>query len=341
VRAAEVSLGKDPVTLERFGQVALPVGAVVDGEVVDVDAVAAALGRLWSATRFRTKKVALGVANQRVIVRQVELPWMPPAELKASLQFQVQDFIPMPVDQVLLDYHPLEEVTTESGGRAVRALLVAASKEMIWRSIDAVRKAGLQPVMVDLVPFAILRSMVQFDDLGLASGEGEAVVNVGASVTNLIVHTGGVPRFVRIIPMGGADITDALAERLGVTLEEAEAIKQVTGFAEAGGDGFDAGPEAKVIEATATTFVDEVRTSLEYYNAQPGSFGIRRIVLTGGGTRLGGLRERLALATRLPVRDGSVLASVRLGKLGLDNDQLAYVDPLASVPVGLAMGVAS
>jgi type IV pilus assembly protein PilM len=341
VRAAEVTVGKDPVTLERFGQVALPAGAVVDGEVMDVEAVSEALKRLWAATRFRTKKVALGVANQRVIVRQVDLPWLPPAELKASLPFQVQDFIPMPVDQVLLDYHPLEEITTEAGGRAVRALLVAASKEMIWRSIDAVRRAGLQPVMVDLVPFAVLRSMAQFDDLGLASGEAEAVVNVGASVTNLIVHTGGVPRFVRIIPMGGADITDALAERLGVTLDEAEAIKQVTGFLEHPDAGFDAAPEVKIIEATGTTFIDEVRTSLEYYKAQPTAYPIKRITLTGGGTRLSGLGDRLALATRLPVKDGSVLSTVRLGKLGLDHDQLAYVDPLASVPVGLAMGVAS
>ncbi|MCW2566246.1 MAG: type pilus assembly protein PilM [Mycobacterium sp.] len=340
VRAAEVTHGKDHVTLERFGQVALPLGAVVDGEVMDVEAVAAALKRLWAATRFRTKKVALGVANQRVIVRQVELPWLPPAELKASLPYQVQDFIPMPVDQVLLDYHPLEEITTEAGGRAVRALLVAASKEMVWRSVDAVRKAGLQPVMVDLVPFAVLRSMTQFDHLGLESGEAEAIVNVGASVTNLIVHTGGVPRFVRIIPMGGGDITDALAERLGVTLDEAEAIKQVTGFAAHDAD-FGAGPEAKVIEATGGTFVDEVRTSLEYYKTQPTAYPIGRIVLTGGGTRLTGLADRLAQATRLRVQDGSVLGTVRLGKLGLDQDQLAYVDPLASVPVGLAMGVAS
>jgi type IV pilus assembly protein PilM len=341
VRAAEVTHGKDHVTLERFGQVALPVGAVVDGEVVDVDAVADALKRLWAAARFRSKKVALGAANQRVIVRQVELPWLPPAELKASLPFQVQDFIPMPVDQVLLDYHPLEEITTETGGRAVRALLVAASKEMVWRSVDAVRKAGLQPVGVDLVPFAVLRSIAQFDHVGLESGEAEAVVNVGASVTNLIVHTGGVPRFVRIIPMGGADITDALAERLGVTLDEAEAIKQVTGFAERRAGGEDVSPEVKVIEATGATFVDEVRTSLEYYKTQANAYPIRRIVLTGGGTRLTGLGDRLAVATRLPVQDGSVLATVRLGKLGLDQDQLAYVDPLASVPVGLAMGVAS
>jgi type IV pilus assembly protein PilM len=341
LRAAEVSFGRGQRTLERFGQIALPVGAVVDGEVVDVEAVSAAIRALWSATRFRSKKVALGVANQRVIVRQVDLPWLPPAELKASLPYQVQDFIPLPVDQVLLDYHAIEEVPLEGGGRGVRGLLVAAAREMVFRSVEAVQKAGLSPVSVDLVPFAVLRSMSEFDNLGLTSGEAVAVVDVGASVTNLIVHTGGIPRFVRILPMGGADITDALAERLGLTLDEAEGLKQSTPVPDELGDGFGASPEAKVIDATAGAFVHEIRTSLDYYQAQPTAVRIGRLVLTGGGGQLNSLGKRLSLALRLPVDDGSVLASVELGKkLGLTTEQLTYLDPLAAVPVGLAMGAA-
>jgi type IV pilus assembly protein PilM len=341
VRAAEVSFGRGQRKLERFGQVALPVGAVVDGEVIDTDVVSDAIRTLWSATRFRSKKVHLGVANQRVIVRQVDLPWLPPAELKASLPYQVQDFIPLPVDQVLLDYHPIEEVALEGGARGIRGLLVAAAREMVLRSVEAVQKAGLQPASVDLVPFAILRSTAEFDDLGLASGEAVAVVNVGASVTNLIVHTGGIPRFVRILPMGGADITDAIAERLGVSLDDAEGMKQMTGFSGLAGDTLGAAPEAKVIDATAGAFVDEVRTSLDYYQAQPTAVRIGRVLLSGGGGRLDGLATRLAAALRLPVEDGSVLDSVSLGKVGLTDEQLTYVDPLAVVPVGLAMGAAS
>ncbi len=85
VRAAELSFGKDQVTLEKFGQVALPEGAVRDGEVVDPDTVAAAIKQLWAHTKFSSKKVVIGVANQKVIVRQVDLPWMPADELKKSL----------------------------------------------------------------------------------------------------------------------------------------------------------------------------------------------------------------------------------------------------------------
>ena len=118
VRAAELSFGKGQVTLEKFGQVALPEGAVRDGEVVDPDAVAAAIKQLWAHTKFSSKKVVIGVANQKVIVRQVDLPWMPADEMKKSLAFQVQDFVPMPVEQAVLDFHPLEELTGDRRRRA-------------------------------------------------------------------------------------------------------------------------------------------------------------------------------------------------------------------------------
>lgn len=322
--------------LERFGQVALPAGAVRDGEVVDVDTVAHALKQLWSSARFSTKKVVLGVANQRVIVRQVDLPWLPPAEMRKSLPFQVQDFIPIPVDQAVLDFHPLEEFTNEAGGRMLRMLLVAADRDMVNGALRAVQQAGLTPAMVDLTPFALLRSLTPSDVRG-NEGEADAYVNVGASITNIVVHQGGVPRFVRILVMGGNDITDAVAERLGIPVGEAEAIKAQTGMSASPDTGH---PAARVIEQAGSQWVEEVRGSLDYYGAQPGAARLNRIVLTGGGSLLAGLAERLANSTRLVVEPASPYASLKLGKLGLSAEQLEYVQPLVAVPVGLAMGVA-
>jgi len=219
VRAAEVSFGKGPATLERFGQVSLPAGAVRGGEVVDSDPVAVAIKQLWAQAKFSSKKVVVGVANQKVVVRQVDLPWLPTGELRASLSFQAQEYIPMPVEQAILDFHPLEEFENESGGRMLRVLLVAAAREMVNGALEAVTKAGLRPVMVDLNPFAVLRSLATQDDLGLAGVDAEALVDIGASVTNIVIHQGGVPRFVRILLMGGADVTEAVAERMGVPVD--------------------------------------------------------------------------------------------------------------------------
>ncbi len=338
VRAAEMTLGKGAATLERFGQVALPDGAVRDGEVVDADVVAAAVRQLWAQARLRSRRVVVGVANQKVVVRQVDLPWLPVEELRRSLAFSVQDFIPMPVDQAILDFHPLEERTDDTGARVLRVLLVAAARDMVSSTLDAVQRAGLQPSMVDLTSFAVLRSQVAAS--APFSVEAEALVDIGANVTNIVVHQGGVPRFVRILLMGGADITDAVAERLGVPYREAEVLKQSKGLAAVPAQS-DPHPANRAIESTGGALVEEVRGSLDYYLAQLGAVRIGRVVLSGGGSRLSGLTERLRAATRLPVELASPLSVLRIGKTGLTAEQLAIVEPVVTVPVGLALGVAS
>ena len=338
VRAAELRLDRNGPVLERFGQVVLPVDAVRDGEVTDPEAVAATLRTLWEQVRFSSRKVVVGVANQRVVVRLLDLPWLPPAELRASLAFQVQDYLPMPVEQALLDFHPLEERTDEAGNRVLRVLLVAAAREMVDTTLQAVTLAGLTPTTVDLTSFAVLRAHAHSDS-GIAAVHAEALVDVGCSVTNIIIHQGGVPRFVRILLAGGGDITSAVAERLGVPLEQAEALKQTSGMPAQ--DAYDTTPAQRAMESTGGLFVEEVRGSLDYFMAQSGSARITRIVLSGGGSRLGGLAERLAAATRLPVDRAAPLQRLALGRTGLTPEQLAYSEQMISVPVGLALGVSS
>ncbi len=335
VRAAELSLGRGVATLERFGQVALPPGAVRDGEVHDSEAVGAALRQLWAQAKFSSKKVVLGVANQKVVVRQVDVPWLPQDELRKSLAFQVADFLPMAVDEAILDFHGLEEFTNDAGGRMLRILLVAAGRDMVGNAMAAVKAAGLDVQMVDLTSFAVLRSTV--GEGSVASPGSEALVDIGASVTNIVVHQAGVPRFVRILMLGGADITNAVAERLGVPQDQAEVVKQQTGLSH--GPSTEAHPAQRAIEASGSAFVDEVRGSLDYFMAQPGAARIDRIVLSGGGSLLAGLAERLQAATRLPVHAARPMAQLKIGKTGLTPEQLAYVEPMVSVPVGLAMGV--
>ena len=344
VRAAELAFGKGPATLQRFGQVALPQGAVRDGEVSDPQLVADAIKHLWSTAKFSSKKVILGVANQKVIVRQVDLPWMPPEELRNSLGMQVQDFLPIPVEQAILDYYPLAEVTDDAGARSLRVLVVAAARDMVMLALEAVKRAGLKADQIDLTPFAVLRALGRIDELGSAPASqsgAEALIDVGAKVTNIVVHENGVPQFVRILLMGGDNVTDAVSERLGVPFEQAVAVKQQLGMSAVRGEVVSDHPAARVIEGSAGAFVEEVRGSLDYYLAQPASVPIQRVELSGGGARLSGLGPRLATATRLTVVPGVTTAALKIGKTGLTDEQLSYVEPQIAVPVGLAMGVAS
>jgi type IV pilus assembly protein PilM len=333
VRAAELSVRRGQVVLVRLGQVGLPPGVVVDGEVVDPEAVAGAIRALRRRTKLSGKRVVLGVANQRVVVRQVDLPWMELAELRRSLAFQAQDHLPIPVEGAELDFTVLAEEEGPGGQRLLRVLLVAAQKEMVAGHLRAVTRAGLQPVGVDLTPLALLRSLAP--PTVLAEGGG-ALVDVGARVTNIVVHQGGAPRFVRIMLMGGQDVTEALGKGLSLEPGEAELAK----LAASAGDA--AGPEAAgIIDATLAAFVEEVRGSLDFYQAQPDAVALERVTISGGGSLLRPLAERLQAALQLPVERARTLASVQVGRIGLDAEELAELEPLAAVPVGLALGAVS
>jgi type IV pilus assembly protein PilM len=176
--------------------------------------------------------------------------------------------------------------------------------------------------------------------LGMSS-EAEAVVDIGSNVTNIVVHQNGTPRFVRVLLMGGDQVTEAVAERLGVPIDQAEGVKQQMGMATTPGIPDSDHPAARVIESTGAALVEEIRGSIDYYLAQPSSAPLTRVVVSGGGARLGGLLPRLSMATRLPVVPATPLSGVKVGKTGLSSDQLSFVEPLVAVPVGLAMGVAS
>ena len=129
VRAVEVT-GGDPPSVVHAAQVPLPAGAVENGEVREPELVAEALRELWQRGGFKSKRVYLGVGNQRVVVREIALPYLPEKELRASLGFQVQEFIPMAVDEAVLDYDPIGEFEQEDR-RMLRMLLVAAQRGMV------------------------------------------------------------------------------------------------------------------------------------------------------------------------------------------------------------------
>ena len=219
ITLAEVRLVRGAPTITNFGGVELPQDAVREGEILDTQVVASSLKELLGSTKISTKKVHLGVANQRVVVRQLDLPWTEPKDLRASLRYQVQEHLPIPVEEAELDVHVVEEFTTEDGERFQRLLLVGAHRDMVAAHVDSVSAAGLKPVSVDLNPFAVLRSMGSTQRLDHGS---EVVIDVGAGVTDIVVHDGGTPSFVRILVLGGDDITGALASGLSISHADAE-----------------------------------------------------------------------------------------------------------------------
>jgi type IV pilus assembly protein PilM len=335
VRAVQVTLGgRGPATLDRLGQVVLPVGAVRDGEIMDTAVVAEAVRTLWQRYGFKGRRVQLGLANQQVVVRQIDLPYLPDEELRRSLEFQAQDAIPIPIEQAILDFHTLEHFENEQGDRFSRILLVAAQRLMVEGILDVVRAARLEPIGLDLDAFAMLRSLAPaglLDERG-----GEMLIDVGASVTNIVVHEEGIPRFVRILLMGGGGITDSLVTGLGLEHDEAEDLKARTGISD--DYALNEGDAGALITERALRFVDEIRGSLDYYSAQSDAVPVRRAIISGGASQLPNLRERLSETLRMPVDRGHPMQELKIGNVGLASEQLIEAEPYLAVAIGLALG---
>lgn len=329
VRVAEVAVGGGHPRLLNLGQVRLPARSVVDGVVNDITAVTSAIERCMKEGGFTAKEVHLGVAGLRAIIRELDMPLVPDGELDSAVRLQALDVIPFPIDRTLLSARPLEQVTTSDGTSMRRVLVAAAHRDLVEPLLEAVERAGLVALTVDLSSTALVRAL--YDPSSMLDGP-EAIVSIGSGLTTIVVHEGGVPHFVRTLAEGGDTITAAIAGALDLPLDDAESTKRNLD---------QTGPHIRAAAAAAqnaaAALISEIRSSVEYYSALPGRSEVRRVVLTGGGSRLSGFADRLQQQTRAEVATGSVLSLVDASSLNLSPEDVARRDPLVATVVGLAL----
>lgn len=367
VRAAEVLLGKGQPVLRRFAQVALPPGAVVDGEVVDPSAVSPALKRLWKEGGFKSRSVVTGVANPRVLVRSTEVPVMEAEDLRSALTFQVQELIPIPVEDTVFDYQIIDETTGDDGQRLYRVMLVAAHRDMLRSLLAALEGAGLTPLGIDLIPFALLRALegpglflpplpalvhkypTSPDGISSEEAPGEtatsetgageiysAIVSMGAGVTTVMLHEGGKPRFVRSIASGGNDITEKLSEGLSIDVEEAEGLKRVV---DPNSDDALQVRAAEIVNSATTELLEEIHDSLDYFRTQIGTGILNEVKVTGGVAMAQGIEDQIqaVFGNGYSVSPAHPLEHLSIGRTGIPTEVLQASEPLLAAPVGLAL----
>ncbi|KQT98180.1 type IV pilus assembly protein PilM [Sanguibacter sp. Leaf3] len=340
VRAVEVEFGpKGPAATKtpevvRFGEVALPAGAIRDGEVVEPNVVATAIKQLWRETKFRSKDVVIGVGNQRVLVRDLDLPAMPLDQIRQSLPYQVQDQIPVAVEDALLDYVP---TGTSEGqhGPVVHGLLVAATKDTVESNVAAVTAAGLRPVMVDLTALALTRSLAR----GPWVDRTVALVDIGARITTVVIVSRGMPQFVRVLPTGGQDMTDAVSSAMGVSDAQAEQIKRQVGIGLAVPP--ELRPAAEAVAQVGHVLVEAVRGTLSYFAMNNPGEALDMVLLTGRAAQLSGLGQYVSSAARVGVSVALPLSTMTTGPDMPKGPELEAIQHVLSVPLGLAFGVAA
>jgi len=303
VRAAEISLGRRP-QLIAYGEVPLPADAAKDSEVLDAGAVAVALRQLWTGAKFKSKDAVLGVASRRILVREYTTQAMRPDLLREALPYQVQDLLPVPASQAVLDFFPLSQT-----GDQVSGLLVAAVSENIEQIISTLSKVKVKAQAVDLTAFGLARITAPL----AAPEETVATVSIGDHTTQVVISRGGVPLFVRLLPIdvATAAVRRHTAEASTPEFELAAVASGAVGSPAGNGAGLVAqGRTRGAIRANTPPGVADLaarlRSTLAFFGSRATSEPLTRVFVTGGGAVVDGVMPALTSAIDTPMQVISV-----------------------------------
>ncbi|WP_460801901.1 type IV pilus assembly protein PilM [Microbacterium sp. GXF6406] len=315
--------------ITKFGAVNVADGVIADGEIIDERRGAAAIKELWKSAGFSTNKVALGISNRKVVVRELTLPAMPTSQRKAGLRFAVEGQVPIDLDDSILDFLPLRQ-SSEGGEAQHEGLLVATSRSSLEITVNAIEKGGGYIDAVDFAGFSLLRTLTS------PNSGTQALINIGASSTTVVIATGSMPEFVRMVPSGGDDVTRSIERALGISFAEAEQDKITRGLQGGATSARDIEAET-VLRENVAALIDSIRNTLKFYNNAHPNKPIGNVVLTGGGSRLTGLAPVLTRALGLPTGYGDPLeafsVSNKVRASGVDRWALELAAPL-----GVAVG---
>ncbi|MDP1849544.1 MAG: pilus assembly protein PilM [Solirubrobacteraceae bacterium] len=329
IAAAQVSVN-GTIRIEDGGRAALEPGVVRDGDVADSAALAEALRSLWAQHKQLDKRVRIGVANARIVVRTLYLPPITdPKELASAVSFQAAEAIPMPLKDAVLDFHAVG-ITDGPDGPRQRIVLVAARRDMITGMLTAARAAGLKPMGIDLSAFGMVRALQR---QRRESDGPELFVAVGG-LTNLAISDRGICAFTRVAGGGIESLAAELAERRELTTEQARAwlynVGLQTPLDDVAGDGGIAAEVRVMLRGGVRRIATEIRASLDFHANQPeGGREVDRVVLTGPATAIAGFGEALAGELDLEVDERMVDGSDALKLNALDAASLSVAAGLA------------
>lgn len=288
-------------------------GVFHEGEVIDPDGLVAALKSLYANAKL-PKRVRLGLGNQRVVVRTLRLPAIDdPKEMEAAIRFQAQEQIPMPLDQAVLQHQVVGGVPPQEGsGPQVDVMVIAARRDMITSFVEPLRRAGLEPVGLDLSAFGMIRALASeatvapaIDAEGVAPAQDAILYcNVG-DVMNLAVARGRSCLFTRVSGVGVESITARLATERALSPEHAEQWLLYVGLdvpvESIEGDPDTVAAARRALQEGTANLVDELRLSLDYYRALESAVPVSGIILCGTGSAIRGLAPAMEEQVGLPI----------------------------------------
>ena len=274
----------DGGSIGRVASTELDAGIAADGEVKDSAALGEALKQLFKRHEL-PRHVRLGVANQQIVVRQLEIPLIgDPAEREAAVRFQAAEAIAMPLEEAVLDFQPVGASQGPDGVTRERLLVVAARESMIFELLTAVKAAGLKPESIDLNAFALVRMLGEPGGAGEDTGRPARVICHLGGVTNLAIAVGSTCVFTR--PLRAAWSADD--------------------------------------EQAATSLAEEIRLSIDFHMAQPDARPVDQVVLSGPGAADGDLATKLATHIGLEISVAEPLGALGAHTVPSHDDPYRY-----------------
>ena len=229
IKAVEVTSKGGQMSVTGMGVIATPPESYANGNVLSVTALSNAIRTMWKQAGLSSKSTVFSVAGTgSLVVRVIEVPRMTDGELADNMRVDADRYIPFPPSEVVMDVQALRDLPSDPDAANMEVLLAAAQREIIDLHVAVVQKAKLTPRAIDVEPLALARTMqlelraqnpiIDYDDV-------TAVLNIGQTGTEISILRGDIVVFTRTVPNGGGNLTQAIAESMGIPVSDAERLK--------------------------------------------------------------------------------------------------------------------
>ena len=328
VKAVELQGKPGNLELVTLGCDNLQKDTIVDGQIMELNDVSNVISNIFREHTIKTQRVAASVSGHSVIVKNIVVPQMSEEELQESFSWHAEEHIPFDISDVSLDY----QITGQTSD-ALHVLMAACKRDKIANLKQAIQLAGKQPAVVDVDAFA-LQNCYEIN-YNPQPGQIVALLNIGASTMNINILSGARSVFTRDVSVGGNQYTNLLQKELGLTFEQAEAVKRGGPLPEAA--------ESHAIEPILETVSDilclEIQKTFDFYRAtaEDHEAAVQKILLSGGGSKLKGLSEYLSQRFEIPVEVFDPFKQIRVDARRFDPEYMREVVPELAVAVGLAL----
>lgn len=324
IKLVEIGRRKQEARLLAAGSIPTPPKALSSTAPEDIEGIAGVVKKLWKETGAKTKNVNIALPESQVFTRVIEVPELSPRELTSAIKWEAEQYIPMPLDQVTVDFTILQ-TARETGTNKMEVLLVASPKTLVEKYVTILEYADLIPVAVETEIIAAARALIR----SAGTVRTVMIASLGAQTTDLAIARGGILSFTRSISAGGEALSRAVAQSFGFEISQAEEFKKTYGLEK---DKL----EGKIVTATKPimdTIIAEVKRAIAFYQEKYKDEQIGVIILSGGTARVPGMVVSMAESLGIEVQLANPwLGIVRDARFAvLDNE-----GPVFSVAVGLA-----